>query len=128
MRGGVALKEFRSEIEYLLKSLRENGHEVFCAVEHEGWRIQNVDPVEAWRKDWSAVKDSDIAIFVMEDELSAGVQVEIGAALAWNKKVVFIKEGGIETMGWSNGTICKSLIYDIKVVESAKDLVVEDLR
>lgn len=94
--------EFRRQIEQILATLRAAGHEVFAAVEDEGWRISDADPVEAVRYDIRRIEAADALVALLHDAPSAGVQWEIGYADALGKKVYVLSEEGTNIGYWNS--------------------------
>jgi nucleoside 2-deoxyribosyltransferase len=83
------LPEVRQFITQILEGLRSNELEVFAAIEHEGWMIAaDVSPEIGVQKDLSEVDASDTLIALVHDKPSAGVQFELGYAIAKGKKVI----------------------------------------
>ena len=93
--------DFRLEIEQILSVLRAAGHEVFAAVEDEGWKIGETTPSETAKYDIQHIDDSDALIAILHAKPSAGVQWEIGYADARGKKVYVISEEGIDIGYWN---------------------------
>lgn len=86
---GSILPTFRSSIAVVLAALREQpGIEVFCAIEHENWKISTELPDKGVRKDIVELDAADIVIALLTDKNSAGVQFEIGYAVAKGKQVI----------------------------------------
>lgn len=85
---GTVLPEFRASIEAVLASLREQPDVVvFCAIEREGWKISGELGKDV-AQDIKEVGDADVLVALVQDKLSAGVQFEIGYAVALGKQVV----------------------------------------
>jgi nucleoside 2-deoxyribosyltransferase len=84
------LPVFRAAIERVLAGLRKDDMaEVFCAVEDEAWMISNDIPPEIGvKKDIEMVANTDVLVALVESKISAGVQFEIGYAVALGKHVI----------------------------------------
>ena len=60
---------------------------MFCALRDDKYVINNADPAAAFRLDTAAIKRSNALLALLDDHTSAGVQLEIGYALALGKKI-----------------------------------------
>jgi hypothetical protein len=79
---GEALPEFRASIEAVLQVLREQPDTaVFCAIEDEGWKLTVTPPDVGVHKDIQELAESDLLLALVQDQISAGVQFEIGYAV-----------------------------------------------
>lgn len=86
---GKVLPEFRIEVEAILVALRAiEGLFVFCAVEHEGWRMSNDPPEIGVRNDLIEIDKADALLALLLDRPSEGVQYEMGYAAAKGKPVI----------------------------------------
>ncbi|HEX7963834.1 MAG TPA: nucleoside 2-deoxyribosyltransferase [Candidatus Saccharimonadales bacterium] len=86
---GQVLPEFRKSIQAILKSLREQPDvEVFCAMEHEGWKTSDELADKGVRHDIEQVDAADVLVALMHDGISAGLQFELGYAIAKGKRVI----------------------------------------
>mgnify|MGYP001030510222 CR=1 FL=1 len=108
---GQVLSEHRSIIEPILQAIQESGFKYFCAIEDEGWRITKKDPTTEFKHDLDKIADSDIMLALLEDTVSAGVQIEIGYMLGEvisnpHKRLVLAHPKGA-VLAWSNNTISK---------------------
>ncbi len=106
---GAVLSEHRAAIESLLVLITKLGHTYFCAIEDEGWRITEGNPATEFKRDLDHIKESDIMIALLEDSISAGVQLEIGYMLneiekVPSKKLVLAHPSNTE-LAWSNQAI-----------------------
>ena len=98
---GEVFPEFRAEIEALLKVIRNAGHEVFAAIEDEGWKIGDMTPADSAKFDIQKIDESDALLAILHDQPSAGVQWEIGYVDASGKKVYIISEDGKDIGYWN---------------------------
>ena len=80
--------EYKNWLEDLLAQLERAGHTVVCALREDKYRINDADPAGAFRLDTEAIKQCDALLALLTDSASAGVQTEIGYALALGKKVL----------------------------------------
>jgi len=103
---GKVLPEFRASIEKLLSRYEAQGHEVFCAVRAENWRIAAQDPVMALKLDLQHIKKADKFVALLDEQVSAGVQLEIGYALALGKEITLLAVLDAK-LGWTNQALMK---------------------
>lgn len=85
---GEVFPEFKAWLEALIGQLEAGGHEVFCSLRHDGYRINDRDPAAGLKLDFREITAADAVFALVESTISAGVQVEIGYSLALNKKIV----------------------------------------
>lgn len=108
---GLVLSEFRAEIETILEGLRKTGDfEVFCAVEDEGWRMGEDLPEVGVRHDLDQIGSSDVMLALVEDSVSAGVQFELGYAVAKGRQVIVAIRAGIKAAYFNQGVISNGLM------------------
>ena len=123
---GAVEASYRNKVEKLLQDLRNAGHEVFCAVEHAGWELGGVAlPAEEFKKDLEEIENSDKIVVLLEERISAGIQLEIGYAYAKGKPVEFYQIGKAT---WSNiafSQLANNVCYPIQSVD---DFVVQVLK
>ena len=89
---GEVYSEYRSWLEAILDQLESYGHEVVCALRDDDWRINDLDPAQAFKLDEAKISDADGLLALVSDTVSAGVQMEMGMALAQKKNVVIAHE------------------------------------
>ncbi len=108
---GEVVPEFRSFIEQLLKGLRETEDlEVFCALEYEGWR-QGIQPPEIGvLKDLEEVDRADVVVCLTHDRPSAGVQFELGYAVAKGKQVIIAATTEGQLAYYNQGVVSSGLV------------------
>ena len=76
----------------LIDFLKRKGHEVSSAHIREEWGRKLLPPEECAPKDFKLIQECDIFVAVLKDSISLGVFLEIGAAAAWGKKILLLKE------------------------------------
>lgn len=108
---GAVLPDYKDLIEPVIMTIRQAGHNCFAAIEAEGWKITDKDPTEEFKKDLTVIYDSDIMLALLEESVSAGVQIEIGYMLAQidkhpRKQLVLAHQKGT-LLSWSNAAIGK---------------------
>ena len=80
---------FRTLIETILKGLRDGSLKVFAAVEYEDWTVKDSVPPEiGLQRDIVEIDEADVLVTLVHDKPSAGVQFEIGYAVAKGKQVI----------------------------------------
>jgi nucleoside 2-deoxyribosyltransferase len=122
---GEVVPEFRAGMEKILKALREQPDiEVFCAVEDEGWKITTTPPGEGVAHDLAQLDDSDILVALVESKPSAGLQFEIGYAVAKGKKVVLAAKAGEELAYFNQGVVSSGLVTYV-AYDDAQSLVTQ---
>lgn len=85
---GEVFPEYKAWLEDILQTIQNQGHTVFCALRADNYKINNDDPAAAFNLDFPHITESDVLLALLTDTISAGVQTEIGVALAQNKIVV----------------------------------------
>lgn len=84
---GNIFPEFR-KIEEMLAALEADGSTVYCAPRKDDWKLNSLSPGEAVTSDLQNIDDSDVFIALLDEVISAGVQLELGYALAKKKKIL----------------------------------------
>lgn len=108
---GEVLPEFRAFIEAILDALREEDLEVFAAVEDEGWMIANDVPAEIGvQKDLAEIDAADVVVALVHDKPSAGVQFEIGYAVAKGKQVILARHEHEQLAYFNQGVVSSGLM------------------
>jgi nucleoside 2-deoxyribosyltransferase len=108
---GMVLPAFKAELQAVLKELRKQPDvEVFCAAEDGGWKFTAEVPAEGVVHDIAHVDAADILVAIVHDAISAGVQFEIGYAVAKQKPVVLAMEAGHELAYFNKGLVGAGLV------------------
>lgn len=89
---GEVYPEYRAWLEAIIEQLESYGHEVFCALRADNWRINDLEPAEAFKLDEGEISKADGMLALVSNTPSAGVQMEIGMAIAQKKQVVLAHE------------------------------------
>jgi nucleoside 2-deoxyribosyltransferase len=84
---GEVFEDYRNWLENVLTTVEKAGHEVFCALREDNYKINKGDPAAAYRLDIDNIKNSDALVALVDNYVSGGVQTEIGLAVALGKKV-----------------------------------------
>lgn len=108
---GSVLPVFRQEIEQLLEKLRKSELEVYAAVEQEGYMISaDVPPEVGVRKDIDEIDAADVVVALVDDRPSAGVQFELGYAVAQKKQVILASMTGAKLTYFNQGLVSAGLV------------------
>lgn len=84
---GEVFPEYKEWLENILDVIESSGHTVFCALRADKYKINNEDLAAAFSLDVEHIEQSDALIALLSDKISAGVQTEIGVAVALKKRV-----------------------------------------
>ena len=114
-QSGKVLPELRAFIEALLVALRKDDMaEVFCAAEYEDWMIAGDAPPEVGvQKDLQEIDAADVVVALMHAQLSAGVQFELGYAVAKSKHVILVHHAGQKLTYFNQGAVSSGLITQL---------------
>jgi nucleoside 2-deoxyribosyltransferase len=93
---GRVFPEYRDFLEHQLAVIEQQGNTVFIAIRADGYRINNDDQAAAYRLDLEEIRKCDVLIAFLDEKVSAGVQTEIGIALAFGKRVLLARPAGVE--------------------------------
>lgn len=104
---GEVFPEYKQEVENTIDTITAIGHEVFCALKADQYRINDSDPAAAFKLDEKKIKESDALLAVLASKTSEGVQTEIGMAIALGKTVILAHEAD-QKLGWFNQAIVKA--------------------
>ncbi len=111
---GEMVPEYREFIEQLLAGLRKvPGCEVFCASEDEGWRISEALPEIGVKGDLDELEQTDVLFALMHDKPSAGVQFELGYAVAKGKRVIVALAADEPLAYYNQGIVSMGLMTEI---------------
>lgn len=113
--------DYKSAIKALLAALRKAGHAVFCSLEHTTWSIDELAiPEEEFARDLKEIDACDKLIILLEERVSAGVQLENGYAFAKGKRLETYQIG---TPAWSNVAFSRLAGVGIIPVKSVLEFV-----
>ena len=85
---GDVFPDYQEWLESVLSELESYGHSAYCSLREDHYRINDSDPAGAFKVDTAAIAQCEVFLALLDDHVSAGVQTEIGYALALRKKVV----------------------------------------
>jgi nucleoside 2-deoxyribosyltransferase len=116
---------YRQTVEKLLAGLRQRGHDVYCALEYSEWKMGgNTPPDEEFKHDFEQIDLCDKLLVLMEERVSAGVQIECGYAYARGKAIEVYQIG---TPEWSNRTFAQVNGHEIISVHDIDDFATKAL-
>ena len=104
---GEVYPEYKAWLEGILNTIDGLGHTVFCSLRSDGYKINDADPVGAYRLDIDEINKSDAILALLSSKVSAGVQTEIGVAIALNKRVILAHDTKDE-LAWFNAAMLKA--------------------
>ncbi|MEJ0072658.1 MAG: nucleoside 2-deoxyribosyltransferase [Candidatus Saccharibacteria bacterium] len=88
---GEVFPEYKAWLEEQITALESFGHEVFCALRADRYRINDDDPAKAFSLDEEHIKTADGMLACITTKPSVGVQTEIGMMIALGKPVVLAR-------------------------------------
>ncbi len=106
---GEIYPEYKAWLEDILQLIEASGHVVFCALRADQYKINDVDPADAFNLDMKHIRDSDAILALVSDEISAGVQTEIGVGVALNK-IVIIAHAPKDKLTYFNAAMVKACV------------------
>ncbi len=109
---GEVFDEYREWLDAQVDAIEQLGHEVFCALRSEGYKINNVDPAAAIRMDLDEIDKCDVVVAFTSSDISAGVQMEIGYAIAKLRRVIVAHEADSK-IGWTNAALDKANLVEV---------------
>ncbi len=84
----VEMEAFRGHWGRVAEALERSGHEVFSAHRREAWGADIDEPEPALRADVTGLRESEMVIAYVGNPPSPGVQMELGYAMAHNKRML----------------------------------------
>jgi nucleoside 2-deoxyribosyltransferase len=104
---GEVFPEYKDWLEGILTSIEEAGHEVFCALRADQYKINDSDPASAFSLDMKQLEESDAILALLEDSPSTGVQTEIGVGVAL-KKIVILAHSSEDKLAYFNAAMLRA--------------------
>lgn len=104
---GEVHSAYKDWLEEVLGKLENAGHTVFCALRADQYKINDEDPAAAFSLDLKHITESDALLALLSEKVSAGVQTEIGVAVALGKKV-FIAHESTDELAYFNAAMIKA--------------------
>ena len=119
---GQVEPKYREWLESLLTMLEQQGHTVFCALRADQYRINNADPAAAFKLDIDHLDESEAILALITDQVSAGVQTEIGYAIAANKKVILVHSEDDKIAFFNAAMIKAKVAQEVMLPAKTRDL------
>lgn len=118
---------YRSFLQPILDAIREAGNEYFCTVEKANWAMTDGDPYEDFKSALDQINQSSTLIAIVDDVVSAGVQIEIGYMLKLlesgsGKRIILAHHSG-QPLSWSNQAISKHPGVSVVSFKSSDDII-----
>ena len=85
---GEVFPDYKEWLEDILTTIEQAGHEPFCALRADNYKINDGDPAQAFFLDYDNISSSDVVLAIVDDGISIGVQTEIGLVVGLGKKLV----------------------------------------
>lgn len=104
---GDVFPEYKEWIELMIDQVEAAGHEVYCALKEDQFKINDADPVGAYNMDMSHIDSSDVLLALVDETASTGVQMEVGYAIAKGKRVYLAHDPEVK-LAWFNDTMVKA--------------------
>ncbi|HEY8999000.1 MAG TPA: nucleoside 2-deoxyribosyltransferase [Candidatus Saccharimonadales bacterium] len=120
---GEVFEDYHAWLEDVLSTIEKAGHEVFCALREDNYKINKGDPAAAYRLDMDNIKKSDAMLGLVDNYVSGGVQTEIGIAVALGKRV-FVAHKPEDALSYFNA----AMVYADVVEELTLPFDIEALR
>ncbi len=105
---GQVSASHRSIAEKDITRLRDLGHEVYCDMEQDDWRLGNTTPPEVVRRVIANINLADVLVARLSEDISAGMQWEIGYALGIGKRAYVLNDQ--ELSFWNQGLVDAGLV------------------
>ncbi len=108
---GEVFSDYKEWLEKVLGMVEHLGHTVFCALREDDYKINNGDPASAFRLDFDNIAKSDALLALVDNEVSGGVQAEIGFALGINNAdptrnmPIFLAHDGRDALDYLNNAM-----------------------
>lgn len=116
---GAVAAEYRATIEALLADLRAKNHDVYCALEYANWQMGGMQlPEDEFTHDLREIDAADAVVVLLEEQVSAGVQLENGYAFAKEKSIECYQIG---KPAWSNIAFSRLNGHEIIPVQDVAD-------
>lgn len=118
---GQIYPEFRQWLENnILKPIKESGLDYFCAIEKESWKINDEDPAQAVTEDFNNLKSCDALLVILDEEVSPGLQIEIGIACERKMPIILAHQKDVK-LKWSNQALIDAKFAEELILPITKD-------
>ena len=112
---------YKQQLQQVIGMLRAAGHDVFCSLEHANWQLGGLtDPAEEFRTDLAQIDTADRLVVLLEERISAGIQIELGYSYAKGKELDVYQIG---KPAWSNTSFLALANTPIKPVNDIESFI-----
>lgn len=119
---GEVFPAFKTALEETLRTIEKTGATVFNALRYDKYKINDLDPAEAFFLDKKHLDESDVLVVLLDDKISAGAQVEIGYAIAKNKQVILAHQPGHKLAYFNAAMIKGGVVKELELPITADKL------
>lgn len=119
---GEVFPEYKQWLETNLCLIESLGHEVFCSLRADGYKLNDADPAEAFRLDIGQIKACDAMLAFLGETVSVGVQTEVGAAVALNKLVILARSPKDKVQYFNNAMSKAGAVKEVDLPLTAEGL------
>ena len=106
---GEVVPEYRTFITKVLESLRDEGEEVFCAAEYEGWKVSQKPPEAGVQIDLKEIDAADVVLALLPERRSTGLEFEIGYTIGKGKRLVLAHQASNALGYFDQGLVSSGL-------------------
>jgi nucleoside 2-deoxyribosyltransferase len=85
---GRILPAYQRQLQAIINLFEADRHQVFCAPREDNWTLPHTTPAAALELDTHHLDACDLIIAFLSRHISAGIQLELGYALAKNKRLI----------------------------------------
>jgi hypothetical protein len=117
--------EHRDVLEGVMHLVRSLGLEVDCSHREEKWGREISGEEECTRRDWTAIRDDQMLIALVDSPPSGGVHIELGWASALGKPVIIAASNGTELSPLARGLggmMPKKSLFDVFTYDTESSL------
>jgi nucleoside 2-deoxyribosyltransferase len=119
---GEVFPEYKQWLENILNTIESLGHTVFCALREDDYKINDTDPAQAFSLDLKHIEQSDVMLALLTEKPSAGVQTEIGVAVALKKKVYLAHQLEHKLAYFNEAMLRAKVVQEIELPLTAEKL------
>jgi nucleoside 2-deoxyribosyltransferase len=118
---GKVFPEYRKELESVISVFEKINHHVYCAPREDLWTLNDTSPADAFEVDMRNVNECNLFVAFVGNKVSAGIQMEMGFALAKGKRII-IAIPATDKLGYVNQGLIDTRSAEILVYADSKDL------
>lgn len=112
---GEVFPEYKDWLERTLVTLESYGHEVFCALRADEYKINDASPAEAYRLDVGEIDCADAMLAILSEKASEGVSTEMGMAIALGKKIIAAYEDPAHIRYFNDAMIQAGVMFAVQL-------------